>query len=182
MSYQVGDTIWYAQCGMATVSSTCPVCFGERSVNLILGNGEIVRLSCDYCGRGYLGPIGYVQETMHVAGAERRTITGITTRSTVDGVVTEYFSEQGTLIAEDMFDNQEDAEARSREKANAYNADVLQRNAHVKKYSNAKYSWRAGYHMRESKKHREEAARHDEWAKICQERSRETNVTKGGSA
>ena len=58
---KVGDCLWWAVVEKhAQVEIPCPVCYGKRKVNLILGNGDVVALPCTYCSPGYESPRGTV--------------------------------------------------------------------------------------------------------------------------
>jgi len=65
--FKIGDVVYFASAGQRQVDIPCPVCFGKREVTLILGNGDSVELPCDYCGKGYDGPRGYVLEYEYAA-------------------------------------------------------------------------------------------------------------------
>jgi hypothetical protein len=59
--FEIGEEVFYADAGPHTRSDVaCPICFGKRSVKLILGNDEQVDVECDFCGHGFDGPRGTV--------------------------------------------------------------------------------------------------------------------------
>lgn len=64
MDAKVGDSVWYAKCGLEQVKRICPTCFGKLEVKLILGNGDGVILPCDGCGHGCDAPTGHIGERL----------------------------------------------------------------------------------------------------------------------
>jgi hypothetical protein len=58
----------------------CPICFGKKSVTLILGNGEHVPVECEGCGLGYNGPQGTIQARAPASGVRDEIISGMTLR------------------------------------------------------------------------------------------------------
>ena len=101
-TYKIDDTILHARFDThVSVTKKCPICFGNREVQLILGDGTHVKLPCDYCGHGYEEPRGVVREYQRVVKPERHTISRIDSQN-INGVETyEYFytkiSDEGTM-------------------------------------------------------------------------------------
>src|SRR5660398_332430 len=74
--HEVGDALWYAQFDVNRENKVqCPVCFGDLTVVMILGNGDHVNAPCGYCSAGYEGPRGWAYEHTTVARAEVAVIT-----------------------------------------------------------------------------------------------------------
>ncbi len=158
--YKKGDSAFFARYQPREVRRPCPVCFGKRTVRVILGDESIVETSCDFCGAGYEGPRGTVVEYEKEPRAERVTITAVTI---IDGDTREvrYHSDHFILDAENLFDTEAEALTRAnvlREEADRYDDE---RAANGTKRAVNKASWLVGYHMREAKRERESAARHE---------------------
>lgn len=123
----------------------CPVCFGKRSVIVILGNETSETVLCDYCVKGFEGPSGTVIEY----GAESRVETHIVSGFHYGRDGWEIFLERGhceRMIEGNLFFDKESAEARR-----------IFLHAECKKQSQAdfesqfesarrKITWTAGYH------------------------------------
>lgn len=177
--YQAGDQVWWAHYGMREVRVTCPICYGKLIVTLILGNGDRVELPCDYCGKGFEGPRGFMVEHMYSADVELVTINEVRTHSRLDGPdVIEYItgiSGRGGhyLDPEDVFETKEEAFSRSLAKAQEQSLRDITIAEHLKHDAKKSFSWNAGYHLREAKHDRQSAEYHELKARICKERSKE---------
>lgn len=76
--FQLGDIVYMVQgCRSVPVEKTCPVCFGKRCVTVILGNGKLENVLCEYCGKGYEGPRGYVVDYERHSVVRQAIITGV---------------------------------------------------------------------------------------------------------
>ena len=158
--YKKGDSVFFARYQPREVRRPCPVCFGKRTVRVILGDNSVVETTCDFCGAVYEGSRGWVTEYEKEPRAERVTISAVTI---LDGDTREvrYHSDHFVLDAENLFDTEAEALARAnvlREEADKYDEE---RAAHGKKRAANKASWLVGYHMREAKRYRESAAHHE---------------------
>ena len=111
--YNINDTVWIAQCGTKQVRHDCPVCYGQLFVTLILGNGDEIRTPCDYCGKGYEGPKGYVLEYEWTAEPRQVTITDKTKRE-YDGKI-EFDYRSYDAYFNEAYDTKEEAEAKTLE-------------------------------------------------------------------
>jgi len=60
--FEIGHTYFLPHHNPTQVSVPCPVCYGNKKVIVILGNGEHVYVECEGCGIGFEGPRGYVME------------------------------------------------------------------------------------------------------------------------
>ena len=171
MAIKVGDKVWVARYDMRKVKKTCPVCFGKLEVTLIFGNGEKVKLPCDYCRHG-IEPLGYTMFYEEVAEAELREITAINTTTDTLGTNREYRSGNTVLTQKDIFGTREEAQARSEQLAKkARQASETQAEL-VKGNKNKSYSWNAGYHMRCASEARKSIEYHERMAKICSQKGK----------
>jgi len=176
--YQVGDEVWWANYGMREVRLTCPVCFGNRKVTLILGNDDEIILPCTYCGRGFEDPKGYVIDHQCMSEVELVTISEVRTRSSIDGTNTvEYIIGTNSggarcLDPKDIFDTKEEAIARAFAKTQE---DIVRKETmaeYVKGDRHRSYAWNAGYHMREARRNRTSAEYHERMVVVCKSRAK----------
>lgn len=172
--FMVGDRPWVIHIGQEQVSQLCPVCFGKCVVTLILGNGDSVELPCDNCARGYESPTGRVTEYVFSSGARQETIVQVETKQSPDSVEVEYRTVDHYCYKEDeVFYSEEDALALCAKKCAKAEEEQRTRAEYIKHNVNKKYSWNAGYHLREAKREEESAARHREKAKLCKAKAKE---------
>jgi len=168
--FNIGDTIYNARCQWAGKQTLCPVCFGKLQVTLILGNDDSVILPCNYCGKGFESPSGYVDEYDHVVESELITITDIKVEISSTGETYQYISCNRHFETENLFLNKEDAFVRAKEIKEQLDKEQQQRSDWIKKDKQKSFSWNAGYHLREAKKDRKSAEYHDQKAILCKQR------------
>lgn len=175
--FKVGDSVWVAKCSNTQAHVTCPICYGKRRVTLILGNDDTVSLECGYCGRGYEGPRGYVEEFQYKAEPQLIQITGMSINQSNTETVVEYHLGSAhsyrVLREENLFDTLEEAAKRSLELKAQYENEQRTKQKYLKKNLNKSYAWNAGYHLREAKRHRGDAEYHDKKAVLCKAKSKE---------
>ncbi len=170
--FNVGDLVYYAKCRYEQKSIPCPVCFSKREVTLILGNGEPVVLPCNYCAPGYQPPSGFVSEYDYVVEAEPVRIDKIDVEVTREGEHCKYRSACYVYDDQDLFESETEALLRAQEKKAELDKEQVSRVDYLKKSKKASFSWNAGYHLREARRAREEAERHEEKARLCKERAK----------
>ena len=171
-SYSVGDRVWWAHCGTQEVRELCPVCFGKLEVTLTLGDGSVLTLPCDYCGKGFEGPKGYVKSWTYRAEAENVEITAVLVNETQEGEHREYRHGCYCLSPDDIFATKEEALAPAAFKAKEHNHDGDTQAEYIKANAKKSFSWNAGYHLREAKRNREQAEYHERKAVLCKERAK----------
>ena len=167
VKYKVGDQLWQARCKWLPVKKTCPICFGNKEVTLILGNEDRVILPCDYCGKGFDVPSGLVSEYEYVVEPELITVTSVEVSITDDKTFVEYRSGQFRLKEELLFDSEVDAIAKGSELKAKLEKEQQTKASHIKHDVNKTYSWNAGYHMRQAKRERQSAEYHEKKAVLC---------------
>jgi len=167
--YKVGDVVWYASFEQRKEKVPCPVCYGNKSVIVVLGNGDEVQVECGFCNRGYNPPSGYVTEYVQLPRAEQMTITRRSIEEGSGGEKVEYASTHYGLYPERMFDTYEEALACADEMAEQ---DKIKKENNPKYKNEKSYSWNAGYHMKSAEKCRKEVIYHEEKAKICKSHSK----------
>ena len=158
--FKSGDSVWLANCGVREVTGPCPVCFGKRSVVVILGNDEQVQTPCDYCGKGWDGPRGV--EIVHEWIAEPMLVTVAGVRTDADGEkqsVDYRFYNNYIGREDDVFTTKEEAQVRCSEKANEHAEEERRRRECLKENATKSFSWHVGYHRRCIK----QAERNLEW-------------------
>ena len=160
VEFKRGDVVYLATFDSKEVQKTCPVCFGQRCVTVILGDGTMVQTPCDYCGLGYGGPTGFVREWTREPLAEPCVIESVTVRDTGRRIV-EYGSGHFTLDPRNTFPDQGSAMARALERKAEYEKDEAERSDRGRANTAKKATWSIGYHMREAKRDRESAERHE---------------------
>ena len=174
--FKIGDVIWVPDCGNKQKQVTCPICFGKLRVTLILGNGENVSLPCDYCGKGYEGPRGYVEEHDYVVEATPHTVTGKRSTMTKDGEAVEYHVGSDTCYRifkpEDCFATREEAQKAAIAKKAQLDREQNERSEYLKHDQRKSYSWNAGYHLRAVKKAQQDIEYHSKMAQLCKEKAR----------
>ena len=175
--YNVGDMVWVANFRSEEIKVPCPVCYGNKHVVVVLGNGEKVEVECDYCGHGFEGPRGYVIEYQYLPSVEYISITGKEVKKTQKGIEIEYNHllsgeydhSYSSMHLKDIFDTEEEAYQFAIEKAEKYQSEQDNKI----KYKNEKsYTWNAGYHMREAKSKQHDAEYHLKKAQLCKQKSK----------
>ena len=170
--FNVGDTIWWATCGTEEVTKPCPICFGKRVVTLILGNDEQVQTHCDFCGKGFDGPLGYLQEYEWRSAVKEVRITGKQVNEMDGNRDVEYRYGSYVLLPDNIFTNKEDAEARVLELIAKHEAEENDRMTYRKEHNKKSYSWHVGYHKRRAKEARRELEYHEKKAVSLKELSK----------
>lgn len=147
--FNIGDSVWLAQCGQTDVQKECPVCFGKLKVRLELGNGDMVTLPCGYCSCGYSEPRGVVGEYERVDAVKPAIVTGKEVRE-FDGKreIRYTFSNGYCHDVENVCATKEEAEARCAVLIAEYDKDQKNRMEFLKDEAKKTFAWNAGYHMR----------------------------------
>jgi hypothetical protein len=173
MKYSIGDTVWIPVVGNHNVKTTCPVCFGKKSVVLILGDDTHIKMDCGYCGNGYDPPRGFVEEYRYEARVEFFGVTGMEIQKSSDKEDVSYRGPRNMSASEDRcFSTREDAMTEAEKIAATENRAMDQRIEHIKKDKYRSFSWHVGYYKREAadaKKRMDDCLRKLE---ICKERMR----------
>lgn len=171
--YKVGDRVWLARAGTEEIKKPCPVCYGKLSVRLILGNDDVVELPCDYCGKGFEGPRGWVTEYEYSIGAENLVVREVRSEITDAGETNHYLFSGGRYADSggDIFDTEQEALTQCQEVKARLEEEQRTRAEYIKAKDNMTFAWNAGYHLREAKREEASAARHRERAKLCKERA-----------
>ena len=165
--YARGDTAFHASYTSEQVRRTCPICFGQKTVRVILGDETIIQTPCDFCGLGFEGPRGYVTEWERTPRVERVTITRVSIEDGESRTIC-YASGHRYLSPEDLFDDEVSALTRAKELQEEADKADAKRSDSGRKHSVQTIVWSIGYHLREAKRERESAERHEARAFVLQ--------------
>jgi len=168
--FNIGDSVWIASFESKAEQIPCPVCFGSLKVTLILGNGDQIILPCEYCGKGYDGPRGYIKEYQCIPRSESVTITAKETHEGDGKTEIRYYSHGRIYEAKDVFETQEGAMVAAREWAILQEEKEKTRANYLKANVNLSYSWNAGYHLQNAKRERQSAEYHEGKAILCRQK------------
>jgi len=171
--FKVGDTVWYAKCGLEQVRKICPTCYGKKEVTLILGNGDSVVLPCKGCAPGYNSPRGYIFEYEYIAEPEVIEISGMTIEIDHGEERVCYRGINRIYDEKDVWATEGEAKIVANEKKAQRDKDQITRAESIKKDIQKSFSWNAHYHIRHAKKDRESAEYHDKMAVICKAKIKE---------
>jgi len=146
--YNIGDKVWHASRKTTEKKVTCPECFGEKYLTVILGDRSLVTIDCAGCASGYDPPKGYV--TYHKQDVEVKLVTICKVEIYSDR--TEYGfdgSEHAHHVAKDsdFFSTKPEAEVRAKELAEEYNKEQLAK-IHRKEKSHRDWSWHVHYYRK----------------------------------
>lgn len=168
--WKKGDEAWIASFSHRDVERPCPICCGQRTVRVILGDETIVQTPCDYCGKGLEGPRGYVIEDEREPKAEPITITSV---ASVDGVVRDVFYRDHYVARPgSVFETEDEAIAHAREMEKETLAEEARRSDRGRRNTVQTLSWSIGYHMREAKEGRRRAEYHEARAVVLKGRKK----------
>ena len=177
--FQLGDTVYVVQeCRSVPVQKTCPVCFGKRCVTVILGNGELENVLCEYCGNGYEGPRGYVVDHEPQSAVRQAIITGASFTNCKWEFALDY-GRTGTGESE-LYRDEESAEAaraKLMEETKKEEASVLTNRVN---YSKTKLTWRVGYHRKRIRDLEREAEHHRKLLCVAVEKQEKRKAMKEG--
>jgi len=172
--FNIGDNVYVSDFGQKPKEVECPVCFGKKQVTLILGNESKAVMSCGYCTDGIgTDPKGYEIEHSFVAGVKEFTITLIETNHTAEREEVKYQSGPYLWDEDKVFATKDEALADSELDAEKYNIERRTHEAYIKHDIMKKYSWNAGYHMREVRDAKKQIEYHSEKAVICKAKAKE---------
>ena len=170
--FNVGDIMWVADAGSTKRTRACRVCNGEKTVTLVLGSGEHVRLDCDFCSRGYESPSGIEQYYDYAAQPTPHRITGIEIVILNGQEIVTYRegSENAwqSFKAANCFATSDAALERCAELI-VERAAEIERQFRCKTNGAKTYAWNAGYHLREAASARKQVAYHEQKAAIMRD-------------
>lgn len=146
--FTIGATYWQVCSPHEKTAVPCPVCAGNKSIDVTLGSGEVVKVPCEGCGLGWDGPRGYIEEHSLIPRVRPFTIQSVSAFygdgmwSVSDGERTTQFSE----LHATEFDAMQSAIAQS-EALELANIDTRVR----KRMETQKAGWHIRYHREQIK-------------------------------
>ena len=161
---KIGDKIWYSSCKRENKQVPCEVCFGNKYVTVIKGNGDKVTVDCRGCETGYLGSVGYQKIVVLKSNVKLATINRI--EVTNNGI--EYYTDFG-CGKDRCFENKEDAIAKAKEIARNHYADDIERIKRKEK-PNKDWTWHVYYHQRSMKAAEKEYEYHSSKLDVAREK------------
>jgi hypothetical protein len=174
--FKVDDVIYVAKFNTRKFNVDCPVCFKKGTVGLILGNGDIVTMPCEFCNRGCgTSPTGYVSDYRLEAGTEAIVVNEVKIEVTNQGQKIEYVSGYSLYQADVVFKTAEEAMKYAVLKVAEQNKELETKAEHIKGKPSKNYSWNAGYHIREAKNHEKKIEWHKKMAVICKAKAGDTD-------
>ena len=166
--FKVDDVIYVAKFNKRKFYVDCPVCFKKGTVDLILGNGDIVTMPCEFCTNGAgTSPSGHVSDYRLEAGTEAIVVNEVEMKVTNQGQKVEYVSGYCLYQADVVFETADDAMKYAVLKVAEQNKELETKAEHIKGKPHKNYSWNAGYHMREARDHEKKIEWHKKMAVIC---------------
>lgn len=149
---EIGGSYWIAAPTGERVAVPCPVCAGNKTVDLILGSGERVTIECEGCGKGYDGPRGYVHEYRQTPAIKRVIVDRVSSMpSSTRDWWTFYLLPDGYCDERELFNTE--AEAMAAAVAKKVNEDEANMRSHQSKKANATNGgWTVRYHRDQIKK------------------------------
>jgi len=170
--FNIGDIVWFARTGLQPIQEPCPVCFGNKIVVIILGNGDEVTIPCSYCAPGMEPPLGVVIRYHMEPATERVTITGREIREGEKIEVTYYGPGCRVYRSNTVFETEVEALAESAKLCAEEIKDRETRSEYIKKDKIKSFAWNAGYHLTEARRLRESIAYHERMAVICKAKAK----------
>ena len=174
--FSIGDHVWVAGAGQSPLQRPCRVCAGDKTVTLILGSGEQVSLDCGMCAAGHHAPTGVETYYEYGAVAVLYRVTGIEAVVDEEGERVRYRSGSdgaySILDHEQCYATREEALASCAPLIAEHEAEQERRMAFKEKNTNKSYAWNAGYHLREAKRCRTEAERHERKAVLLKAKAK----------
>lgn len=158
--YEIGQTVYWVESSCNYMKSVpCPICFGHRRVEIILGNKEVQPIECGYCAKGYQGPTGKATIWEPQSTIYEGEITGIKKN---DFGKWEYIIGRRDVGELDLYTSKKDAQPKrdmmletEKEKAEAWFKDSFVR-------AKKNQVWSVGYHREQIKHHKKSI----EWHKM----------------
>lgn len=144
MRFKLGDTVFYVESSTRHQKRIpCPMCFGKKYVQIILGDDSKESIECGYCAHGFERPSGTAITWEPEAVVYKGEISGISTRDSV-----RYEIGYRTLSGSDIFETEEAAnmERDRRFKEETERAALWFRDSFIT--AKKTQIWSAGYHRR----------------------------------
>lgn len=165
---KIGDNVWTARLKHREFTETCPDCLGDKTVTLVLKNGESHQLECHTCNPGGYQPSrGYIVRSQYHLAAELRTIEAME----VSATKTNYrFYDWSSEV---VFDTEAEALVEAEKIRTAKEDDDHQRFVWKKEDSRRTWAWNAAYYRRQIKDAKQTLAYAEARLGICKAKAKE---------
>lgn len=110
--FAVGDTVWLIEHKAQTAKKTCIMCYGKKSVRIVLGNTDTVSVPCSFCRLSKddpEGPRGYTEKTILVEFVRSLIIDEVIIKETHKGTIVTYQSLGKLYHSDALFSTEREA-------------------------------------------------------------------------
>lgn len=173
MKRNIGDIVWLPFTKSVDTEEVCPACYGNKTITVILGNGETVKPRCNSCDT-----VGTTRDFVEVAKPTKVVITKITSYETYGKTEYEYIGTDGVYDAlrfkeNDICETEGEALLRSTELSKKRNEERALRTKNIYDVKIKELAYLIRYWFREAKKAETEAKKYKMYAGICKEKQNE---------
>lgn len=168
VEFNIGDQVWHARIQYMEDYLTCPHCFGNKYLTVILGDDSQVTIDCECCREGWLGPKGKIRVGQYRAEVHLEIINR--KEESRNGI--EYGLSCFRATSNDIFLNKTEAQARASEMASEHRADEMTR-FYAKEKLDRNWAWNAAYHRNHVKRLKQDLAYHESKLMMAQVRAKE---------
>lgn len=161
--YNLGEEVWWAETRGVDRSITCPDCLGSGQLTVTFADGEQVSIECGLCARGFQPATGRVSYFEFTEQVRRDTIAGVELGK---NEVLYKMASGYSLIEEEVFSTEPEAQARAVILAETRTAEALQK-AQRKHKDTRSWAWNASYHRRELKEAKRRVDFHTAQLNMC---------------
>lgn len=146
--FNTGDTYYLPRTTGQQITVECPTCAGKKTVELILGSGEVVTVPCEGCGLGYEGPRGVVSDYTYEPHAEMFIISRVDSMHLRDGVPAWYVLSTTGIHANfsDLFKTHESAMVASAIALKIVQEERMRSSGNHTRHMYKKHTWTVAYH------------------------------------
>lgn len=147
--FEIGKTYWCPRLHPEQVKVDCPICAGNLTVMVTLGDGSRVVVPCDACGKGFEGPRGYITEYTYEPQAIQFTVKSVQSMHGDNWYLESEYGEQRSWS--ECFETEEAALEESRKRLAAL-IEENHRRACYRKKALSKTAWSIRYHREQIKR------------------------------
>lgn len=166
--FNIGDKVWFVRSGQREKWITCPHCFGNKKLTVILGDGTQIGMDCACCDRGWMGSWGEIA----VYEWDACVLCGLIT--SVELCEREYkYRTDSCYCADHYFFTKEEAEAEQLILEMQHIESEKQRIHNKKEYASKSWAWNATYHRRQLKNAQRDIEYHSTKLELAKSKSKE---------
>jgi hypothetical protein len=172
--------VWFASTTQERESIRCPDCGGSGNIRVLLFDGTELKIECQRCTRGWLGPDGLSHYQCHRPDPKQGLVVSVSQNMHQVEYTVETMGQSGTLrycMAEDrVFPSQLLAMEASEQMALREN--VIQKAGAERKFNDTKsWAWHVSYHRKQIANLERELARHREKLNAATVKAKEEKKT-----